>query len=144
MFPETHFLSEAAAQNIFKRCTFSKFLWFKTSHKNILRTVLDVIFCHLWQTVSTKAMKAFTYITSAHLTEIFITIFAHSFFLGIIHMVLAIRTKCFFALRTTIIFIKFFKVFLLLVYSLYNPSFTVSLQNSGLVWIPSSSIYLLS
>ena len=42
-----HFLSKAAAQNILKRCTFSKFLWFKTSHKNILRTVLDVIFCRL-------------------------------------------------------------------------------------------------
>ena len=44
-----------------------------------------------------------------YLTSIFITIFAHSFFLGIIHMVIAIRTKCFFTLRATIIFIKFFK-----------------------------------
>ena len=45
--------------------------------------MLDVIFCRLWQTVSTQAMKAFTYTTSAYLTAIFITTFAHSFFLGI-------------------------------------------------------------
>ena len=87
-----------------------KVLWFKTSHKNILKTVLDVIFCCLWQTVSTQAIKAFTYMTSAYLTATFITIFAHSFFLGIIHMALAITTKCFFTLRATIILINFFKV----------------------------------